>query len=629
MPNHTPRIQRRERFSPVDRTKRRTVEVKYPWEETKAVIKPQASSLDALSRAIARHETEYNPAADLGAEQFVDPAIFSDEEIKLVLGLPEKFNAGVFRTNPAILDEIPYAKERLQAYGHDLETAEAARAAKAEEDKPLWRDALSALHSISTGPALTALEWGMDEFYRPMRSFNQLIDEVEELDRRENESIDLLARQIEARPEAFPEGYLEQQKAEMVKGAPGLTRNQSTKQEIRYIIGKTLGFLAGAVPKTIMGDDADEDVARFMQRIQGPLASMEQSTNFPVFGDWAATAIRGGVSALAATTEPGGGFRFVTPERWSASMADAFTGIEGKEEGDATYAARIDTLTRLGATIHDAKNQAFNEREDIHKAIKIAVPVLTDPLTYAGIPPVWKAAKIPGMLVHGARRGRGYRNTAVGRVPGVKDRMFKGGLISEEEALTRLSTNRSAVGQAVNRIPGAERLFGIASQIPRWKPGDIRRTISEGIGLHGIWTDQIASVMSQTMQGFRAFGDFTLIQPGKQMRRRWSRLGLQKEIRSGLEIVDDPKSPLHLTFAPGRVFKKRVPRPTAEAIRAKALMMFEPFRSKEFVKIGPTSNYKMRYIGEETLGGETRLAEAQRMVNRGDIARVEEADGFF
>jgi len=130
------------------------------------------------------------------------------------------------------------------------------------------------------------------------------------------------------------------------------------------------------------------------------------------------------------------------------------------------------------------------------------------------------------------------------------------------------------------------------------------------------------------MQGFRSFGDFTLVQPGKQMRRRLLK-PWQEEMRSGLEIVDDIKSSLHLTFAPGRVYRSRAARPTSEAIREKAKTMFEPFRSEEFVRVGSRSKYQMRYIGEETLGGETSLAEAQAMVRRGEIDRVEDAEGYF
>ena len=635
---------RKERYRPMGGNKKNSVELKFPWEEETPVIKAQASSLDALTRAIARHQTDYNPADSLGGEMFIDPAVFSDEEIKVALGLPEKFNVTNFRTNPALLDEIPNAYERLRSYGVDLFAKQMRDTGVdvSDEDRAWWKEAASDIHRYSTGPALEGLGWAWEKveagFFYPARSWEGLIKEAEALDAMQEESLELLAEQVKVRPDAFPEGYLEAELAKQeYKLLPGYPILQNKRAEVRYLLGKLADGIGGVGVDMMLGDDAPEDIKRFQDRMAPFIKSMQESENFPVFGDAAAWATAALTSIPGAHLDPDtGGTRFATPENWGGSMAMAFVGLEGHKEFDYKFYRDVTKYMEQGATRQEARLQAFMEREDISQKTKVATSLLSNATSYAGLPPVWKVAKLPGKLYDGTVQGIRYSNQIAGRVPRQPFRAFKGGLPTEEEALARLNTNKSMVGGLVNRIPGSERIFGVANQIQRWRPGDIRRTVSESIGWAGIMDDAIANIMSQTMQGFRAFGDFKLVQPGKQLRRRLLK-PWETELRSGLEIVNDLKSPLHLTFAPGRVFRKwRVVRPTAESIRAKARTMFTTFRSAEPVEIGKQNRFTMRFIDEYAGDPETaawwRSPEGQQqleeMIASGAIKSPEEAVGY-
>ena len=95
---------RKQRYDPRRERTKHAVETKFPWEEEKAVIKPQASSLSKLTTAIARHNTEYNPDdPHWSGQMFIDPAVFSDEEIKTALGLPESLMFKVCVRTPPFL----------------------------------------------------------------------------------------------------------------------------------------------------------------------------------------------------------------------------------------------------------------------------------------------------------------------------------------------------------------------------------------------------------------------------------------------------------------------------------------------------------------------------------------------
>ena len=615
---------RKQRYDPRRERTKHAVETKFPWEEEKAVIKPQASSLSKLTTAIARHNTEYNPDdPHWSGQMFIDPAVFSDEEIKTALGLPESFDVQSFRTNPALLDSIQDARERLKSYGVDLFNQQTQ---KEDEDRSWWREAAATYHKYYTGPALELVGKAAHEIFYPARAWNTLIKEAENLDRLERERLDNLAAQIERLPQAYPKGKLEQEQRKVQKGFIGFPEEEDSKAKIRYVIGNLMEKVGSLPIDLIMGEDSAEDIAEFQARMAPAIETLREDGKI---GTGVAVPLAVWTGMTGATIDPEhGGFRFATPESWLGSVAMAYHSVKGQDKHDIQFDKNVDLLMGQGHSMHEARAAAFYQREDISQKVKVATTILSDQSSYMGLPPIWKAAKIPGALYSGTVKGLRYSNQAVGRIPHQPFRMFKGGLVSEEDALARLNTNRSVVGSLVNRVPGSERFLGVANQISRWKVGDIRRTVTENLGLDGIWTDDISKIMSQTMQGFRAFGDFTLVQPGKQMRRRLLK-PWQEEMRSGLEIVNDVKSSLHLTFAPGRVYRRQVPRPTSEAIREKAKTMFEPFRSEEFVRVGSKSKYQMRYIGEETLGGETTLREAQRMVDRGEIDRVEDAEGFF
>ena len=221
---------RKQRYDPRRERTKHAVETKFPWEEEKAVIKPQASSLSKLTTAIARHNTEYNPDdPHWSGQMFIDPAVFSDEEIRVALGLPETFDIKSFRTNPALLDSIQDARERLKSYGVDLFNQ---KTQKEDEDRSWWKDAASAYHKYYTGPALELVGKAAHEIFYPARAWNTLIKEAENLDRLERERLDNLAAQIEMLPQAYPKGYLEQEQKKVQKGFIGFPEEEDSKAQL-------------------------------------------------------------------------------------------------------------------------------------------------------------------------------------------------------------------------------------------------------------------------------------------------------------------------------------------------------------------------------------------------------------
>jgi hypothetical protein len=638
----SPRIQRRTRYQPLGTGKRPVPAM--PWDEKKSVIQAQTSSLVALDRAKARHDVMgYSPEEEPWNQDSlrVDPGDFSDEDIRVALGLPETFDVNSLRQNPALLETLGITDplDRLYSYGNVK--GQQIRL-ESEKDRRWWQSVGSELMKWAGTPIVDAAQFAGEVISAPITLANMLITEAENYDKAAQELWDLrdwmgaLERQD---PEGYkewvasgdiPEGLArpETKEAEaMVKYAPGLKlleqREASTGLQVKYALGRVFSAMI-APSHMIQGSPSPEDLDEFNARMakfqwdikeaQNPFVGKDigQQAVQDFLGDAATlgTSIAGGV--MGAHLDPASmdiregaegpfgifrsGHRVTSRDTFLAAVGMTYYGQEGHEEEDARFDATVKELMAQGAGLPTAQAAAFGGREDLSQAAKMAHTVLADPEFWIGVPPAWKLAKVPGMIGRGVGRGLRQSTTAItSRVDNT--RVFRGGLSTEKEALHLLNVNRSGLGTLINRIPGTERLFGVASQIPRWETGDIRRAVMENIGLNGRWKTEAASKVAETMAILRSkVGDFQLVGAGelrRQLLRPW-----HKELRKGLEIVNDITSPDHLKFAPGRVWRRKGKAPTPEQIRERAFEMVKPFREKGWKLIGRKSKYKMAFVGE-------------------------------